>query len=52
MPKSNAMLESQNGRHSAAWAAELTSRWDMNTKATVIFEKEKVLNDPCFGLII
>jgi len=52
MPKSNATLESQNGRHSAVRAAELTSRWDMNTKVNVIFEKEKLWNEPCFCLII
>ena len=52
MPKSNAMLELQIGRHSTVQAAELTSKWDMNTKVNVIFEKEKLLNDPWFCLII
>lgn len=45
MHKNNAMLELQNRRHSAVWAAELTSKWDLNTKVNVIFEKERLLND-------
>jgi hypothetical protein len=32
MPKSNAMLELPNRKHSDVWAAELTSKWDFNTK--------------------
>lgn len=45
MPKSNDTLELQNRRHSAIREAELTSTQDLNTKMSVIFEKERLLKD-------
>lgn len=45
MPKNKRHIRTMNVRHSAVWAAELTSKPGLNIKMSAVFEKEKLWSD-------